>query len=261
MNTTAPAIDVRNVFFQFANDLLALDCVSLTVQPGEIVALVGPSGCGKSTLLNAIAGLLQPSSGTIAVEGDSSPKRLGRFSYLPQRDGLLPWRTAVDNAALLLEVQGAPMRQAQAAALDMLREFGLEPFADALPRTLSGGMRQRIALIRTFLPGHNVLMDEPFSALDAITRSDLHEWLMGIHVAKGRAILLVTHDVDEALFLADRVYVMSSRPGKVIHQLETMWGRPRPLSIRTTPAFGEKKAELLEVLRQAARRDEPSWAA
>jgi putative hydroxymethylpyrimidine transport system ATP-binding protein len=230
--------------------------VSITLQPGEIVALLGPSGSGKSTLLNIIAGLLQPDAGVVEVYGERRANRLGCFGYMPQKDLLLPWRNALDNAALGLEVAGMPRSQAREAAMAMLETFGLVQFARAQPRQLSGGMRQRIALIRTFLLGKDVLLDEPFGALDAITRGELQEWLLQVQALTARAVFLITHDLDEALFLADRVYLLSPRPGRIRAEIRVDLPRPRTLEVTTTPHFAALKADLLARLRSALQPNE-----
>jgi ABC-type nitrate/sulfonate/bicarbonate transport system ATPase subunit len=194
----------------------ALADVSLVLGEGEFVSLVGPSGCGKSTLLRILAGLLAPSAGEIRL-GDGEPDELlGRVGYMPQADLLMPWRRTLDNVTLGLELAGVPRAQARERARGELARFGLDGFERHWPRALSGGMRQRAALLRTFLAGRDVLLlDEPFGALDALTREELREWLLEVWEAERKTILLVTHDVEEAVFLSDRVFVMSSRPGRI----------------------------------------------
>ena len=191
--------------------LQVLDGVDLQVQPGGRLAVVGPSGCGKSTLLTLLAGLEQPDAGTIEGAG------LERCALMPQRDLLLPWRSALDNAGLALELAGAARGEARTQALPLFERFGLDGFAATPPRKLSGGMRQRVAFLRTLLAGKPVLLlDEPFGALDAITREELQEWLTGALDAEPRTVVLVTHDIDEALRLCSRVVVLSPRPGRVV---------------------------------------------
>jgi NitT/TauT family transport system ATP-binding protein len=210
-------------------DLLVLDSVSLDVAQGEVLALVGPSGCGKSTLLELLAGLQRPDAGQV----DTEPA-----AYMPQRDLLLPWRTALANAALALECAGVRPRDAREAAHPLFERFGLEGFEDALPAELSGGMRQRVALARTFLSGRPLLLlDEPFAALDQITRASLQEWLADALRAEPRTVVLVTHDVQEALYLADRVAVMSARPGRIVDEIGVEI--PRPRARRATVTSGE----------------------
>jgi ABC-type nitrate/sulfonate/bicarbonate transport system ATPase subunit len=197
----------------------ALDGVSLRAARGETVAVVGPSGCGKSTLLELVCGLVQPDRGTV-----SAPPA----ALMPQRDGLLPWLSALDNAALARRALGQPRGIARAAAHEHFAAFGLEGFERARPRELSGGMRQRVAFLRTLLAGRPVLcLDEPFGALDALTRGQMQRWLAGALLKEPRTVLLVTHDVEEAVLLADRLVLLSSRPGRVIDTLVVDIPRPR----------------------------------
>ena len=222
-------------------DLTAVSDVSLTVETGEVVALVGPSGCGKSTLLELIAGLQQPDAGSVSAEP---------AAYMPQRDSLLPWRTALANAALALECAGIAKREARRAAKPLFARFGLDGFEDARPYELSGGMRQRVALARTFLSGRELLLlDEPFASLDQITRGSLQEWLADALRDEPRTVLLVTHDVQEALYLADRVAIMSPRPGRVLGEIDVPIARPRPRRATiTSPEFAALEKLALDAL-------------
>jgi ABC-type nitrate/sulfonate/bicarbonate transport system ATPase subunit len=197
----------------------ALADVSLDVAPGELVAVVGPSGCGKSTLLELVCGLQAPDAGAVR----SAPAVL-----MPQRDLLLPWLSALDNAALALRIAGHDRPGARERARELFVALGLEPFAEARPDELSGGMRQRVAFMRTLLAGKPVLcLDEPFASLDAITRGEMQDWLAGMLARERRTVLLVTHDVEEAALLADRVIVLSPRPGRVVYELALAAARPR----------------------------------
>jgi ABC-type nitrate/sulfonate/bicarbonate transport system ATPase subunit len=197
----------------------ALAGVSLRAEPREVVAVVGPSGCGKSTLLELVCGLAAPDAGSVR----SAPAAL-----MPQRDGLLPWLSALDNAALALRVGGAGRAAARAAAHEHFAAFGLEGFERARPRELSGGMRQRVAFLRTLLAGRPVLcLDEPFGALDALTRAQMQRWLAGALEREPRTVLLVTHDVEEAVLLADRIVLLSPRPGRVVATIEVPIPHPR----------------------------------
>jgi ABC-type nitrate/sulfonate/bicarbonate transport system ATPase subunit len=197
----------------------ALAEVTLHAAPGELIAVVGPSGCGKSTLLELICGLRAPDSGSIAC----APAVL-----MPQRDLLLPWLSALDNAALALRIAGRSRAQARERAHLLFAELGLEGFQNARPHELSGGMRQRVAFMRTLLAGKPLLcLDEPFGALDAITRSEMQEWLAGTLAREPRTVVLVTHDVEEAVLLADRVSVLSRRPGRLIAEFDVQLARPR----------------------------------
>src|SRR3954452_20170436 len=211
-------------------DVTALEDVSLTVGSGEVLALVGPSGCGKSTLLELLAGLQEPDAGSVSAGGgaDAAP-RLRTCAAMPQRDLLLPWRDALGNAGLALECAGASRADARRAAAPLFERFGLAEFERAYPPELSGGMRQRVAFLRTLLAGRPVLLlDEPFASLDAITRAQMQEWLASALEEEPRTLVLVTHDVEEALFLADRVAVMSPRPGRIVAELAVDIRRPRP---------------------------------
>ena len=249
--TAHPVLAVERVSATFVEQrqrLQVLRDVSLTVAPNEFVSIIGPSGSGKTTLLDIVAGLWTPDAGQILLDGRSTTAeaRLGKSAYMHQRDLLLPWRTALDNAALGLEVQGASKRAARSEAQARLPAFGLAGFEGHYPAQLSGGMRQRVAFLRTMLAGKALLLlDEPFGALDALTRATSQGWLQTLLVENPRSVLLVTHDVEEAIFLSDRILVFSERPGAV-HYIETIpLPRPRPRSFLTTPEFGAMRARLL----------------
>jgi NitT/TauT family transport system ATP-binding protein len=225
----------------------ALEGITLSVRQNEVLAVVGPSGCGKSTLLELMAGLQEPDEGTVSAGGvtDASERRAA-CAYMPQRDLLLPWRDALSNAALALECQGVPRAQARRRAEPLFERFGLAEFEHASPAELSGGMRQRVAFLRTLLPGRQVLLlDEPFGALDSITRASMQRWLADALAQEPRTVLLVTHDVEEALFLADRVAVLSPRPGRVVAEIDVDLPRPRDV---TGGEFAALKRRALEAL-------------
>jgi ABC-type nitrate/sulfonate/bicarbonate transport system ATPase subunit len=220
-----------------ATQTAALDDVSLSVQAGEIVAIVGPSGCGKTTLLELVCGLQYPDTGTVVAE----PAAL-----MPQRDVLLPWLSALDNSILALRVQGLRRDQARALALPWFERFGLSGFERAAVTELSGGMRQRVSFLRSLLAGKPVLaLDEPFASLDAITRAEMQGWLDHVLAVESRTVVLVTHDVEEAVVLGDRVIVMSPRPGRVVAEIEVRLERPRH---RTDPEIVALRAKALQAL-------------
>jgi len=220
----------------------ALSDVWLEAEPDELLAVVGPSGCGKTTLLELICALQRPEAGTIAC----APAVL-----MPQRDLLLPWLSALDNAALALRIAHEPRAEARLRAAELFAELGLEGFERARPNELSGGMRQRVAFIRTLLSGKQLLcLDEPFGALDAITRAEMQGWLVAALRAEPRTVALVTHDVEEAVVLADRVAVLSPRPGRVVEELEVALRRPRS---RTDPAVVALRERALLALERRER--------
>ena len=215
----------------------AIGEITLTAAPGDIVALVGPSGCGKTTLLELVCGLLEPSQGTISAPG---------AVLMPQNDLLLPWLSALDNAALALRIKGRPRQAARAAAMPLLTEFGLAGFERSRPYELSGGMRQRVAFLRTLLSGKPVLcLDEPFASLDALTRADMGDWLGASLTREPRTTLLVTDDVEEACVLADHIVVLSPRPARVRGVIEVRLPRPRS---RTDAALVDLRRRALELL-------------
>jgi len=250
----APPLELRGVHTSFGG-LPVLDGIDASVPAGSRFGLVGPSGCGKSTLLALVAGLLQPDHGTITVGagsgGTGDPReRLARCALMPQKDLLLPWRSALDNACLALENHGLTRAQARERARPLFERFGLGGFEATPPDQLSGGMRQRVAFLRTLLADKPVLLlDEPFGALDTITRGQLQQWLAAALQAEARTTVLVTHDVEEALLLCDQVVVLSARPGRILHQLTVDLPRDGPRrQVVTDPAFVACREELLKAL-------------
>jgi ABC-type nitrate/sulfonate/bicarbonate transport system ATPase subunit len=234
--STSGGVLVEDVTRAFG-DVVALAGMSLRVAAGEVVAVVGPSGCGKSTLLELVCGLQRPDAGRV----ESDPAVL-----MAQRDLLLPWSSALDNAALPLLVRGVNRARAREQARPLFAQLGLEGFESARPDELSGGMRQRVAFLRTLLAGKPVLaLDEPFASLDALTRGQMQGWLTGALEREPRTVLLVTHDVEEAVMLADRVIVMSPRPGRAVAELLVDLPRPRR---RTDPAVVALRERALEAL-------------
>jgi ABC-type nitrate/sulfonate/bicarbonate transport system ATPase subunit len=232
---------VDRTFVTRRAEVTALAGMSLHAAPGEIVAVVGPSGCGKSTLLELICGLQEPDAGTVQAD----PAAL-----MPQRDLLLPWLDATDNAALALRARGTPREDAREAARPWLERFGLAGFERSRPSELSGGMRQRVAFLRTLLAGKPVLaLDEPFTALDALTRLEMQGWLGSLLAREPRTVILVTHDVEEAVVLGDRVVVMSPRPGRTVAELEVALPRPRHRTEPEVIALRERALEALGISR------------
>jgi ABC-type nitrate/sulfonate/bicarbonate transport system ATPase subunit len=234
----------------------ALRDVTVAAGRGRIVALVGPSGSGKSTLLHILAGLLAPDSGEVVIGGEAVRDPIGRTALMPQRDLLMPWKTVLDNVTIGMRLRGVPRREARTEALRHLHRFGLEGFEHSYPAALSGGMRQRAALLRTILTGRDILLlDEPLGALDAITRMEMQSWLLDLQATLRKTMILVTHDVDEALYLSDLVYVLSARPGRVVATHDIPFVRPRPYDDTvTSPLFTDLKRAILGELRKGERQ-------
>ena len=228
----------------------ALEGTDLDVPDGKFVTIVGPSACGKSTLLNLFCGLDKPDEGSIETPVLGDGELLGRVGYMPQQDMLMPWRTVTDNATVGLECLGRSREEARRQACELMERFGLSGFELSYPGQLSGGMRQRVAMLRTFLCGRRInLLDEPFGKLDAITRASMQAWLLDYWQENRCTIVFVTHDIDEALFLSDVVHLMSPRPGRIVLSLEVDVSRPRKYGeVVTSSHFNELKARLLESL-------------
>ena len=247
----APAIEARELDLALG-ETPVLDGLSLRVAPGELVALVGPSGCGKSTLLSVIAGLLEPDGGEVMIDGVSDRRRLGRLTLMPQHDALMPWRTVLDNVRMAPLLAGGTPEEATAACRRTLGRFGLAGFEEHYPHALSGGMRQRAALARTLLSGARAwLLDEPFGALDALTRADLQVVLGEAWAHDRPSTLLVTHDLDEAVLLADRVLVCGPRPARIVEEIVVPLPRPRTLDDTLRPEYVALRGALLAALRSA----------
>ncbi len=236
----------------------ALVPITLAIPQGRFVSLIGPSGCGKSTIFNIIAGLLEPTGGRVIIDGVDATGSIGRVGYMLQKDLLLPWRSVLDNVILGMEIQGVPVAQARARALPLLQRYGLSGFEHLYPNALSGGMRQRAALLRTLLFDTDViLLDEPFGALDAQTKLKMQEWLMQLWSDFGKTVLFVTHDVEEAIYLSDEVHVMGTRPGRIIETIPVALARPRLRTSALTPEFLVLKQRCLDLLQENAGATAP----
>lgn len=244
------ADNLHKSYLTAGHPVRALEGVSLEVPEGGFVCIVGPSGCGKSTLLHLLSGLEPPDDGDITIEGIAGKRWADAIALMPQDDLLLPWRTTLDNVILGPVCQGRDAAAARVEARSLFPTFGLEGFEKVYPRDLSGGMRQRAALMRTFLCERPInLLDEPFAKLDALTRASMQQWLTDYWEQRRRSVVLVTHSIDEALFLADAVYVMSARPGRMLARYAVPFARPRRyVDVVTSPEFGALKRELLEKL-------------
>lgn len=247
-----PYLLVDGVSKQFGagpSAVAALDSVSFTLEKGRFLSILGPSGCGKTTLFNIIAGLLEPDTGNVALNGESLIMNPGLTGYMLQRDLLLPWRTIADNITLPSTLKGVRASRALRDAADDIRSCGLTGMLHRRPDELSGGQRQRAALVRTFQTGKELLlMDEPFGALDPITRLHLQQLLMRLCLTKGLTVLFVTHDVDEALLLSDEILVMGSTPGRIIARYQLPQEKPRALPTLALPALTAMKADILTLL-------------
>ena len=237
-----PYLDISGVsksYLSAGEPIRALEGIDLRVKPGEFVSIVGPSGCGKSTLLKCVAGLQPISEGSIKVKGESVARPPDNMGFVFQKDVLLDWRTVLDNVLIIVEFRGLRRRDYEARARQLLDIFGLTGFGHRYPWELSGGMRQRAAICRALLVDPELLlMDEPFGALDALTRDDLNIELERLWFETRKTILFITHGITEAVYLANRVVVMSRNPGRIAEILEIEIPRPRPISVRNTPAFG-----------------------
>jgi NitT/TauT family transport system ATP-binding protein len=252
---TAPAVSLSNVAITFGtkpDGYTAVRAIDLAVQPMEFVAIVGPTGCGKSTLLNASAGLLRPSDGRVEIFGTPLRGLNGRAGYLFQQDALMPWKTALQNVAVALEPKGIARADAAAKAREWLRRVGLAAFVDRYPHMLSGGQRKRVALAQMLIRDPEILlMDEPFGPLDAQTRQIMGNLLLDLWAANRKAVLFVTHDLEEAIALADRVVIMSAGPSaRIIGDWRVPLPRPRDIAeVRMEKQFHELHREIWSVLK------------
>ncbi|PLR65962.1 ABC transporter ATP-binding protein [Bacillus sp. UMB0893] len=233
----------------YSDNLKVVLPTDLTVRKGEFVSIIGPSGCGKSTLLDIIAGINKPSGGSVHYNGEDITNKTGLVGYMPQSDVLFPWRTVLDNVILPLEVQGNGKADAREKARGLFLKFGLAGFEDHYPFMLSGGMRQRANFLRAFLNNKELLLlDEPFGKLDAMTRLELQKWFIRICEETEQTVVFITHDIDEAIFLSDKIYIFSPRPGRIIEVVNVEFSRPRSDELFTSSEFALLKRNLLDVL-------------
>ncbi|TDT15791.1 NitT/TauT family transport system ATP-binding protein [Ilumatobacter fluminis] len=255
--TTVPGIRVDSASKRFG-DLEALAPVELSIDAGEIVTLIGPSGCGKTTLLRMIAGLERPTGGSITIDGSTpdAARKAKRIGFIPQSPALLPWRTVEANARLLLDLNSSANPAAPPDPIDLLERVGLGEFRQAYPHELSGGMQQRVGLVRAFALGARyLLMDEPFAALDEITRADMRHLLAELCEPTGAAVVFVTHSLAEAVFLSDRVAVMRPRPGSIVDTIDVGLPRPRRPELEDDPRFFALESSLRTTLMSGAGRE------
>jgi len=244
-NKVLEVIDIRKSY----PGLHTLENIFLELKKNQFVSVLGPSGCGKSTLFNIISGLEEPDHGEIIIYGKVYNGKTGRVSYMHQKDLLLPWNNILDNVCLPLYIKGENKMDAHQKAKKHIPDFGLEGFEDNYPFQLSGGMRQRAALLRTYLFAQDImLLDEPFGNLDAITRRKMQDWLLGLFDKLDASVLFITHDIDEAIFLSDRIYLLSKRPAVVRKVFDINIKRPRNTEILTSPEFNKLKEEIIKLL-------------
>lgn len=240
---------VTKVFKKGGTETAALEATDLSVEEGRFASIIGPSGCGKSTLFNIIAGLQKPTTGAVKADGEDIIGKAGYVGYMLQKDMLLPWRTILDNITLGLEIRHMSRKKAVEQAMPLIKKYGLNGFERYHPSELSGGMRQRAALLRTLLYDRDIiLLDEPFGALDAQTRMSMQDWLLQIWQDFGKTILFVTHDIDEAIYLSDEIYVFTERPGSIKTKLPVTLKRPRNRDTLSEPGFLELKQTLMGLL-------------
>ncbi|MER1998548.1 MAG: ABC transporter ATP-binding protein [Lysinibacillus sp.] len=239
------------------NKTVAISNINMQIPNHRFISIIGPSGCGKSTLFNIVSGLMEATEGEIVVDGQQVNGLSGIVGYMLQKDLLLPWRTIVDNIILGMELKGIPKKEAKNLAIPMIHKYGLKGFENSYPSQLSGGMRQRAALLRTILYDRDIiLLDEPFGALDAQTRAYMQEWLLDLWDDFQKTILFITHDIDEAIYLSDEVYIMSSRPGEIKSHLMINMPRPRKPGIVTSEEFIHYKETALALLSEEVKKSQ-----
>lgn len=242
-----PKLIIDNLSLSFEQEIIRN--ISLRIFDQEIVSIIGPSGCGKSTLFNVISGIVLQDNGTIEINGKNERQRQGKFGYMFQEPLLFPWLKVLENVMLGYEIKGLEKKQAKIKASDLLKKFSLFEYAGFYPDSLSGGMKQKAALLRTIAFNSSLLLlDEPFGSLDAITRSSLHLYLLEIWESLKLTIIFTTHDIREAIFLSDRVYILSKKPATIVDCLKTNLPRPRKIEVLTSSKFVELEKRLMNLL-------------
>lgn len=243
-------LTVNNISVSFGGNKIIED-ISIELNKGEIVCLLGVSGAGKTTLFNVVSGLLYPGTGNVLLDDSDITGQAGKVSYMLQKDLLLPFKTVIDNVALPLIIKGEKKKKARETASGFFKDFGLEGTEKLYPHQLSGGMRQRAAMLRTYLFSDEIaLLDEPFSALDTITKSNMHKWYLDVMEQIKLSTIFITHDIDEAILLSDRIYIMTGKPGKIIHEIKITEPKPRKKEFNVSNQFIEYKREILRILEE-----------
>ncbi|WP_445488635.1 ABC transporter ATP-binding protein [Niallia sp. 03133] len=238
-------LEIKNISMSFEENAV-LHSINMSIQEGEFVSILGPSGSGKSTLFHLIGGIMTPDSGEIQLKTENITGKKGYISYMPQSASLFPWRTVLENVILAQELKGKKDIQ---KAKNMLRKAGLGAFEKAYPNVLSGGMKQRVSFIRALLSAENLLcLDEPFGALDEFTRLEMQKWLLSIWEEHKRTVLFITHNIDEALFLSDRIFILSNRPAHILTEITVPFNRPREENLWLEPSFLEWKKKIYFLL-------------
>ncbi|SFD67143.1 ABC-type nitrate/sulfonate/bicarbonate transport system, ATPase component [Paenibacillus catalpae] len=247
---TTPALELKGIHKEFdSGRKKVLNGLSLSVAESEFVSIIGPSGSGKTTLFQLIGGLEKPTAGEVWIGGKHTTGSRGHISYMPQQASLMPWRSVSANIELALEIAGIERKDAGRQAREWLDRIGLLEYADSYPHVLSGGMQQRVSFLRALLsPQPLMLLDEPFGALDALTRQQMQQWLMAIWEQNRRSVLLVTHSIEEALLLSDRIIVLSSAPAVILEEIPVPFARPRSPQLWREPLFNELKQHIHDLL-------------